>query len=160
MVFNRTYYELEQKNIEFLVSHHIKFTQVQITPTGLKKNILDATTPMRAYFLENGIHNYNEQPQGPENKLFCKTVILSANQAFDTITSFYRPNSKKGDPRLWIYDLKNYCCGNDIYALFWEYNTLFSINITRTDIEECVNSVIDNPIKSIISHIYSTQTSS
>lgn len=159
MVFNRPYYELEQKNIEFLVSHHIKFTQVQITPTGLKKSILDATTPMRAYFLENGIHNYSEQPQGTENRLFCKTAILSANQAFDTKTSFYRPNTKKGDPRLWIYGLGNYCFGNDIYALFWEDNTLFSINITRTDIEWCFNSNEDNPIKSIISQIYSKSVS-
>lgn len=50
MVNMRPFNELELKNIKFLVNHHINFTQVQITPTGLKKSILDATAPMMALY--------------------------------------------------------------------------------------------------------------
>ena len=68
MVNMRPFTAFEQKNLEFLVNHNVKFTQVEITPTGLSKGILDSTAPMRAYFLENGIHNYEEQLQGKEHK--------------------------------------------------------------------------------------------
>ena len=57
MVNMRPFNEFEQKNLKFLVNHNVKFTQVEVTATGLKKSILDSTVPMRAYFLENGIHN-------------------------------------------------------------------------------------------------------
>ena len=50
--------------MRFLVNLNVRFTQVEITPTGLSKSILDATAPMRAYFLEEGIHNYEEQRCG------------------------------------------------------------------------------------------------
>lgn len=55
MVNMRPFTAFEQKNLKFLVNHNVKFTQVEITPTGLGKGILDSTAPMRAYFLENGI---------------------------------------------------------------------------------------------------------
>lgn len=52
MVNMRPFTAFEQKNLKFLVNHNVKFTQVEITPTGLGKGILDSTAPMRAYFLE------------------------------------------------------------------------------------------------------------
>lgn len=71
----RPFNAFEQKNLEFLVSHSVVFTQVEVTATGLKKSILDSTAPMRAYFLENGIHNYENQRQGPEFKAVSRAVI-------------------------------------------------------------------------------------
>lgn len=46
MVNMRPFTAFEQKNLEFLVNHNVKFTQVEITPTGLSKGILDSTAPM------------------------------------------------------------------------------------------------------------------
>ena len=48
MVNMRPFTAFEQKNLKFLVNHNVKFTQVEITPTGLGKGILDSTAPMRA----------------------------------------------------------------------------------------------------------------
>ena len=53
----RAFTPLELSNQQYLVNLGITFTQVQITETGLKKSILDATAPMRVYFKENGIHD-------------------------------------------------------------------------------------------------------
>ena len=75
MVNMRPFNEFEQKNLKFLVNHNVKFTQVEVTATGLKKSILDSTVPMRAYFLENGIHNYGEQEQGQEHKATHRAII-------------------------------------------------------------------------------------
>lgn len=134
----RPFTAFEQENLKFLVNHNVKFTQVEITPTGLGKGILDSTAPMRAYFLENGIHNYEEQLQGQEYKQIKTACILTETTQFITKASFYRPNTKKGDPRMWIYGLGSYTKGNDIHILFWYENTLYSVNITHIDIENAI----------------------
>ena len=150
----RPFTAFEQRNLKFLVNHNVKFTQVEITPTGLAKGILDATAPMRAYFLESGIHNYERQLQGQEHKQIKTACVLTEGTQFFTKVSFYRPNTKKGDPRMWIYGLGSYTEGNDIHVLFWYEKTLYSINITHVDIEKCYESVVINtPIKEILKAI-------
>ena len=154
MVNMRPFTAFEQKNLKFLVNHNVKFTQVEITPTGLGKGILDSTTPMRTYFLENGIHNYSEQFQGQEYKQMKTACILTDTKQFLTKASFYRPNTKKGAPRMWIYGLGSYTKGNDIHVLFWHDQILYSINITHIDIEKCYNSAILTPMKDVLNAIY------
>ena len=153
MVNMRPFTAFEQKNLKFLVNHNLKFTQVEITPTGLGKGILDSTAPMRAYFLENGIHNYEEQLQGQEHKQVKTACILTDTAQFFTKASFYRPNTKKGDPRMWIYGFGSYTEGNDIHVLFWHEQTLYSINITHIDIEKCYNSAIITPMQEVLKAI-------
>lgn len=153
MINMRPFTAFEQKNLKFLVNHNVKFTQVEITPTGLGKGILDSTAPMRAYFLENGIHNYEEQLQGQEYKQIKAACILTDTTQFITKASFYRPNTKKGDPRMWIYGFGSYTIGNDIHVLFWHDGCLYNINITRIDIEECYNSAIITPMQEVLKAI-------
>lgn len=154
MVNMRPFTTFEQENLKFLVNHNIKFTQVEITPTGLGKGILDSTAPMRAYFIEEGIHNYEEQLQGQEHKVIRDAVILTESNQYFTQVSFYRPTTKKGDPRMWIYKLGSYTEGNDIHVLFYFESKLYSINITHIDIAACYNSLIITPIKEILMEIY------
>ena len=153
MVNMRPFTAFEQKNLKFLVNHNVKFTQVEITPTGLSKGILDATAPMRAYFLEEGVHDYSEQLQGQEFKQIRNAVILTADSQCITQASFYRPNTKKGDPRMWIYKLSSFTEGNDIHVLFYFERKLYSINITHIDIAACYNSPIITPIKEVLMEI-------
>lgn len=68
----------------------------------------------------------------------------------------YRPITKSGDPRLWIYGITNHSSGDDIHVLFWHLQELFSINISKIDIEECFNSKDANPIRETITEIYSS----
>ena len=154
MVNMRPFTAFEQENLKFLVNHNVKFTQVEITPTGLGKGILDSTAPMRAYFIEEGVHNYEEQLQGQEHKKMLDAVILTETGQHQTQASFYRPTTKKGDPRMWIYKLGSYTDGNDIHILFYFERKLYSINITQIDIAACYNSPIITPIKEILMEIY------
>lgn len=91
----REFTPLELKNQQYLVNLGISFTQVQITETGLKKSILDATAPMRVYFKENDIHDYELQLQGPENKFLVPTHILAFQSILDTQSSI-SPCNKEG----------------------------------------------------------------
>lgn len=154
MIHMRPFTLLEQNNMKFLVNMDVKFTQVQITSTGLAKSILDATAPMRAYFVEEHLHDYKGQPQGPENKVVKKAFILTAGEAFQTQISFYRPKTKKGDPRLWIYNLAKHTVADDIYALFHIDGIIYVVNLTQIDIECCYHSLLTTPLKECIAEIY------
>ncbi len=150
----RPFNEFEQNNLKFLVNHNVKFTQVEVTSTGLKKYILDSTVPMRTYFLENNIHNYEEQEQGQEYKVTRRAIILTDTEKKETNVKFYRPNTKKGDPRMWICGLGSYSKGCDIFVLFKFEDALCSVNITKVDIEKCFKSSIITPLQEIIKSIY------
>lgn len=60
----RKFNVFEEANLAFLTQKSIQYTLVQITETGYKKSILDATEPIRQYFLECGMHDYRGQAQG------------------------------------------------------------------------------------------------
>lgn len=154
MVNMRPFNDFERNNIKFLVNHNVKFTQVQITPTGLKKGILDATIPMRTYFFEKGIHSYEHQLQGQEHKAIKNAIILIETGLHKTTVSFYRPLTKKGDPRMWIYGISQYSYGDDIHILFWYESVLYTINITRINIERCYNSPIITPLQEVLQNIF------
>jgi len=137
--------------MEYLVNHNVKFTQVQITATGLKKSILDATTPMRTYFKENKVHDYEFQAQGPENKITKKTFILTGGKVIETTTSMYRPVTKEGDPRLWIYGLKDTTEADDIHAIIAQNpDKLYVINLTKINIPRFCETDVENPIRDLV----------
>lgn len=151
----RPFTPFEKRNMEYLVNKNVKFTQVQITATGLKKSILDATTPMRTYFKENKVHDYALQNKGQDNKVIIKTYILTEYKEIETQTSLYRPETKDGDPRLWIYRLKETTAADDIHAIIAPTPTsLFVINLTKVDIVKCCESSLVNPIQDLISVFY------
>ena len=151
----RPFTPFEKRNMEYLVNKNVKFTQVQITATGLKKSILDATTPMRTYFKENNVHDYSLQNKGQDNKVIIKTYILTEYKEIETQTSLYRPETKDGDPRLWIYRLKETTEADDIHAIIAPTPTsLFVINLTKVDIVKCCESSLVNPIQDLISVFY------
>lgn len=95
MIHMRPYNDFELNNIQFLVNKQINFTTIQITETGLKKSILDATAPVRSYFLESNLHDYSQQKLGTDNRVFIPTHILTDCSIFKTQTSLYRPETKK-----------------------------------------------------------------
>lgn len=137
--------------MEYLVNHNVKFTQVQITATGLKKSILDATTPMRTYLKENNVHDYELQSKGQEHKVTIPTHILTSFGSITTLTSFYRPETKDGDPRLWIYRLKEATEADDIHVIIaMNPRDLYVINITKVDIVKCCETSIENPIRDLV----------
>lgn len=157
MIHMRLFTPFEKRNMEYLVNKNVKFTQVQITATGLKKSILDATTPMRTYFKENNVHDYALQNKGQDNKVIIKTYILTEYKEIETQTSLYRPETKDGDPRLWIYRLKETTEADDIHAIIAPTPTsLFVINLTKVDIVKCCESSLVNPIQDLISGFYNS----
>lgn len=157
----RPYNDFETKNIKFLVDNQVEFTTLQITETGLKKSIMDATAPVRAYFKENNVHDYEMQPQGPEHKRLIDTYILTETTYHLTKTSLYRPITKKGDPRLWINKVRGveFIQSNDIFALIAHRSRLYAVNLSTVDIAVVVQSPIGSPLKDLILDISNAKSS-
>lgn len=75
------------------------------TVTGLRKSILDAHESLRAFLRNESIHNFLLQGQGVEQKVVMPAEVRTVDGVTSTQVSFYRPDTKSGDPRVWIYGL-------------------------------------------------------
>lgn len=82
---------------------------ISLTETMLKKGIIDAIEPFRNLLKRTGLHDYQRQGQGLEHKATLETRILTEKQVVSATTSLYRPVTKLGDPRFWIYGLGHHC---------------------------------------------------
>ena len=76
----------------------------EVTATQLEKGIVDANASIRQAFLATGFHDFSAQSQG--EKVLLEAGFLTSTGLVETKVSLYRPNTKDGDPRLWVYDLK------------------------------------------------------
>lgn len=139
----------EISRVKELSNHSIPFSLIEPTKTALKKSIIDATAPVRAFFTEQNIHNYDLQNKGPDYKVIIDdTFILTKNKKIKSKTSLYRPKTKKGDPRIWFKELPKYSNANDIFAITYLDSCIYLFNITQLDILEILK-VEDSPIKKL-----------
>ena len=137
--------ELSLKNRKYLAQNGIDYGLLSITQTGLNKSIMDAVGSLRTYLKENQYHNYSEQKQGTEYKVLkpCQLVISDTNYQ-DQKVSLYRPETKSGDPRIWIYGLKNVATPGDELALVINKGNLYAFNISKLDLaqNQLLNKII------------------
>ncbi len=112
----------------------IEFSIFEPTITGLKKSILDATQPIRTHFVLEEFHNYELQGQGTENKIKRKAFLVSDAVVLNSTVSLYRPNTKKGDPRMWFSKLPRYCDAGDQIAVIVIEDCLYLINLTKSSL--------------------------
>lgn len=155
----RKFNSFEEANLVFLTRKSIQYTLVQITETGYKKSILDATEPIRQYFLECGMHDYRGQAQGQEHKKMVATCLVSGCMEQKTVTSLYRPNTKKGDPRFWPSNVKSVCSPNDILMMLFHDGMLYIVNVTQVDIAGFCASPSPSPLKELISRCHNVAMS-
>ena len=117
------------------------------TETGLKKSIIDAIFSLRIFFKEKNYHDYSTQKQGEDNKTVREATIVESDKLIKTKVSLYRPNTKKGDPRIWIYKLSQHCKYDEKIALIIKDEKLFIINISKFDLQKIIeNKIKDNII--------------
>lgn len=151
----RQFNEFEIRNFTLISNLGIRYTTFQTYWTSLDKGYFDAIAPMRAFFKEEGIHDYASQGQGKINKEFRDAYLLTDELTIPAKASLYRPTTKKGDPRIWFSKLHKYTNPDDIFALFHIGAELYIINVTQANVVECFHSLANNPIKEVLSSLYS-----
>lgn len=92
------------------------------------------TTACGVFFVTQGVHDYARQKQGTDNKKVLPTRLFSSNEVLETSTSLYRPETKSGDPRLWIYRLGGLASPGDLIAMTISEGRLVAINCTKSDL--------------------------
>ena len=153
MIHMRQFNDFEIENFKTLANLGVRYTTFQTYWTSLDKGYFDAIAPIRAFFLEEGIHDYSAQGQGQINKEYRDGYLLTDSLMIPAKASLYRPETKKGDPRLWFSNLHKYTDADDIFAMFHIGSTLYIINVTKTNIAERYNSPENNPVKEILTNI-------
>lgn len=126
--------DLIRHNRELLAKLGLDHSELIITATGIDKSIMDAVVPLRDFFKFNHYHDYSTQTQGDIEKKPAKLVTTST--IIDTQVSLYRPKTKQGDPRIWVYKLKPHVQPNDTLALILVDGLLYVFNISQVDLSQ------------------------
>lgn len=147
--------KVEIERIKLLTEKSVEVTLIEPTATGLEKSIMDATGSVRAYLKDKNIHDYELQNQGQESKIQVNSYLISPDGLINSVASLYRPNTKKGDPRIWFKGLGGYAKANDILGIISYDNDLYVVNVTRLDFESLINGIANNPLKELVNEISS-----
>lgn len=101
------------------------------TQNGLNKSILDAHESLRSFFKRSGLHDYSQQKQGVKEYVIAE--FITSNDTFQVKVSLYRPVTKKGDPRIWIYNLNKFAKSGNLLALIFIKQQLYIFNCSNKD---------------------------
>jgi hypothetical protein len=111
------------------------------TATAIEKSIMDAHDSVRAFLKRNMIHDYSEQEQGPKH--YISAQYVTATEVQEKKVSLYRPATKEGDPRIWIYGLKSLAEPYNLLALICAEEQLFIVNCSnKLDFLNAIEKVI------------------
>lgn len=129
--------EEEQKKIQLIQQYcRNEFTLIRMTSTMLEKSIIDASGPLRTILRDNDIVDYDNVLQGTDYKVLKDSHVLMESDLIEMKTSYYRPKTKLGDPRIWVYGIKKYVpSGTLIYFTAYQGN-LVVIPLTNETLEQ------------------------
>lgn len=144
---------LERSRIKLLTEKSVQLCLIEPTVTGLEKSIMDATGSVRTFLKSNNIHNFELQKQGQESKVQLGAFMVGENALINSVASLYRPNTKKGDPRIWFKGLGSYSNANDILGIIAFDEKLFVLNITQLDLHKLIECKISNPLKELVNEV-------
>ena len=141
---------LSQSNIS-VVDTRREFKRVDVpvcflvpTKTGLIKSIMDATSPVREFLHDHHLHDFDQQKQGTGSKVLIQTTLISGGEITETQTSLYRPETKAGDPRIWIYSLGNFAEKGDLLAILENNSQLVVVNCSKSNLLTLLDSTNSN----------------
>lgn len=144
---------LEIDRIKLLTEKSVELCLIEPTATGLEKSIMDATGSVRTYLKDHNIHDFELQKQGQESKIHITSFLILSDSIVNSVASLYRPNTKKGDPRIWFKGLGTYSKANDILGIFAFESDLYVLNITQLDLHKLIESKISNPLLDLVKEI-------
>lgn len=120
------------------------FCCFRMTKTMAEKSIIDASIPIKNILKENNIIDFEHIDQGEKQHKEC--LIFSGRDFLNTKSSFYRPNTKSGDPRFWPSGLNNLSEVNDL-ILFTSIENECVLIVIKVDAAEQLKKIIQTNFK-------------
>jgi hypothetical protein len=145
--------EIEINRIKLLTENSVELTLIEPTETGLIKSIMDATGSVRSYLKAKNIHDFEIQKQGQESKVLINSILVKSDEFISSVASLYRPNTKKGDHRIWFKGLGAYSKANDVLGIIEYQKVLYVLNITQLNLEALLSIGVTNPLKELVDEI-------
>ncbi|WP_028776105.1 MvaI/BcnI family restriction endonuclease [Shimazuella kribbensis] len=131
----------QEQNLIQIIQKYCRneFTLIRMTETMLKKSIIDASEGLRVILKENDIIDYDTLTQG--EKEYRQITIISPAMIEERQVSLYRPKTKQGDPRFWIYSFKSIVNSGDLVYFTVYSNKLVAIPLLEHEcFEESIRS--------------------
>jgi len=119
-----------------LTSYGVEAAFLVPTEVGLKKSILDAHLELKKFLFDNSLHDFEAQAKGAANKKVLPVNLIEKDSVKRSSISLYRPDTKGGDPRLWISGLAKYAKPYNLLAIFLKGGELYIANASDKDIYE------------------------
>jgi hypothetical protein len=133
--------ETETSRVAELSTLNLPLAMLELTQTGHTKGIMDATDSVRRFFKESGIHDYLSQPKGEDSKHLVDAFLLRPDGTVkNTKVSMYRPQTKDGDPRVWVYGLAKVSNPADIICLSIINGELWVVDVSNVDLNRYARS--------------------
>lgn len=142
--------------LAYFTAHDLEAGFLVPTPTGLRKGIMDAHSELRDYLRATGIHDFAAQPKGTEHKVQIAATFLGQFDDSKATVSLYRPETKGGDPRIWIYGLPKWAVAGNLLALFVVDGHLFITNTSNPEIWDARHDP-DSPLGDIVTSYQSNE---
>jgi hypothetical protein len=120
--------------MKIFASHGQEAGYIVPTETGMTKSILDAHATLRDFLKTKGIHDFETQGQGKENKKKIDVFLIEEGAIKSSTMSLYRPETKSGDPRLWVYGLTEYADAYNLLAFFLNDEKLYLVNASNSSL--------------------------
>jgi len=141
--------------IKLLTSFNTEAGYLVPTETGMSKSILDAHGALRSYLAQNEIHDFDKQGKGTDAKVTEEVNVITSKEIVKTTLSLYRPETKHGDPRLWIYKLNQYASPYNLLAFIKLNEKLFLFNasdkqLINSDEAGNLQLVADTPLAELL----------
>jgi hypothetical protein len=126
----------EINKLKLLTEKSVELTLIEPTKTDLEKSIMDATGAVRSYLVNKKIHDYSLQKQGQNHKVQIRSFIISNDIYVESLASLYRPETKKGDPRIWFKGLGGFANPHDIIGMIEFERNIMVYPILRAEINK------------------------
>lgn len=104
------------------------------TEVSLNKSIIDAHIELKKFLVDIQLHDFDAQAKGSANKKIFPINLIYKDSIKKSTISLYRPDTKGGDPRLWISGLAKYADPYNLLAIFLINEDLFIVNASNKEI--------------------------
>jgi hypothetical protein len=123
--------------LKLLTSFNTEAGYLVPTEVGMAKSILDAHGALRSYFARAEVHEFLSQNKGTGAKVTQEISVVTATELVPTTLSLYRPETKQGDPRIWIYKLNLFAKPYNLLAFIKVNGKLFVFNASDKQLINC-----------------------
>ena len=121
----------------------------EVTKTQRVKSLVDANYSIRTALFRQGVHDYDSQGRGQDYKVQHDIKIIGNGESRSSSIVLYRPNTKRGDPRFWIYNFRKVfplVRAGDLIGIVVARRGILAVNLSALDLTKSIRSKLADEV--------------